>query len=744
MDVRGKFPGLALGWSVMLSALSANAAPPPELNTPEWSDEYRKISPESGARITGDWNTAFAPYMYRPMMVAGVDHPAPKVWLRWAAKTGKTQVGLNAIFHCIDTAPRSIAMIVPTLQKAQDIEREVVSPTIRATPRIAQRVMATKSRSGDGSTTRHKRFRGGFFKIINGGSEAELQQSDVGMVVFEEPASFKRDVGGRGSPIKQGRARTLAWADDAKEIGAGTPGFVGDCLVTEETLLGDVERYYVPCPHCAARQVLLWENMTVFEGRPHFVCQAEGCGALIGHEHKNWMNAQAFADGHPWYGWVPCFESENPDNPAPPPCFPAEELARWQGRDLEGRFPSFDGLWQGYSPFTHWPRILQEHAEATASGDPQDLVTFFQQVLGRPFESVYERPQNEELYKTRQAAAAIAQVQRGRIPPWAWSIILTADVQGDRLEWAVYAFGRERRGARIDSGVIPIRPDDPRAWTALAEITQRQYEGPACRPIGFDRIGVDTGGHHTNQAYIFCSNRPNVMALKGAAHRGQRALDALPLEAGSVVKAKIGGRVIARTQLFFVGTHKVKKEVYFGLAQTLAGIETAEHLPGAFTLEAEATETDYKQLTAEVLLPPDPSKGRKFEAWEREPVGAANEQLDLAVYARALAWSFLPDTMRDEDWDRLIESRRRDPARDGELPLESLWSAPADAAAPPSAPGLGSPGPSETAGGPPGDARTPASPGAEPVPAPAAAPRPLNPRPEHPLMALARQNRSDS
>ena len=33
------------------------------------------------------------------------------------------------------------------------------------------------------------------------------------------------------------------------------------------------------CPHCGAWQVLLWENMTRFEGRPHFTCLGTGCGA---------------------------------------------------------------------------------------------------------------------------------------------------------------------------------------------------------------------------------------------------------------------------------------------------------------------------------------------------------------------------------------------------------------------------------------------------------------------------------
>lgn len=677
--MRDQFPGLALGFAVVISNLASAASPPPEQTTSQWADDVRMISGESGARLTGRWRTDTAPYLRRPQDVSDVEHPSASVWVRWSAKTGKTQLFLNTAFKTIDTAPRSIMVVTATDQKQKDFEREIWGPAVRATEQVNRKIMPVKSRNGDGSTTYHKRFRGGFLKIVNGGSEPQLQQSDIGLLIFEEPSSYEADVGGRGSPIVQARTRTLAWGDDAKELGGGTPAFVGDCVVTDNVKAGTLERYYVPCPFCRHRQVLLWENMKRVEGRPVFVCLNEACGRLIGEEHREWMNAEAAKDGEPWHGWVPCFESENPGNPAPPPCIAPADVARWQSRDLEGRDPSFDGIWQAYSPFSTWGRIFREFDQAKASGDPEKMVTFVQQVLGQPFEALHERPATQALFENREAAARIAGVTRGRIPSWAWAIFLVADVQGDRIEWAVYAAGPGSRRARIDRGVIPIPPVDPRAWSELSLISQRTYEGPNCKPLGFDRIGVDTGGHHTSQAYVWAAGRPNTMALKGKPNDR----DALPLEAGKRRQAKIGRRVVATLQLYLVGTHKLKKDVYHGFAQTLAGVEQGEHLPGSITFEPDASEIDFAQATAEVLLPPDPAKKRKEEAWERSPKGAPNEQLDLAVYAMALEYSFVRN---DEDWESLRKARWRDPVELTALPLETLWSPKADATSPQQAP----------------------------------------------------------
>lgn len=724
------FPGMALGWAVMFSALAAQAAPPPETTVDQWADLHRQISGESGARITGQWSTRTTPYLRRPMRVAGVDHPAPSAWMRSSAKVGKTQVPLNALMHCIDTAPRSAMVVLPKSDKVTDFNNKTWEPAVEATTKISHKLLGTKSRSRAGSNKRTKRFRGGYLAFANAQVESELQSDDIGFLVFEEPSSYPADTGGRGHPVDQARSRQDAWADDLKEFGSGTPAFVGACRVTEEVEARTLERYYLPCPHCGALQLLVWENRIDHEGRPHFVCQSNTCGALIGHEHKRWMlDAVWDLEEQGLGGYLACFESDDPDNPAPPPCIEPEDWPAWYavrgpdvGTKLEGRHPSWDGIWQAYSPFTTWSRIWEKFDSASRSGEPEDLVTFWQQVLGRPFEAAYNRPSNETLFEKREEVGALAGLQRGVVPAWAWSILGAADLQGDRIEWASYGMGRERRMARIDSGVIPISPNDPRAWDELKRVTERTYEGPHCRPLGFDRFGIDTGGHHTSQAYAFClRNGAPVLALKGKPNDR----DAMPFDMGTKRQVRIGRRNLGLVQLYLIGTHLVKKAVYWGLGQTLESLDRGELLPGAVMLEPEATERDFAQLASEILMPRDPSKGRQQETWE--PVkGVRNEQLDLAVYAYALGTSFLYEGMTERQWDEFTAKRRRDT----KLPLETVWE------------------------------RTPQDSGSAPAPSPAAvapAPSPVDgaagPRPKAPnpvrtrspaaeaLLKLARQNK---
>ncbi|MDP1738904.1 MAG: phage terminase large subunit family protein [Caulobacter sp.] len=736
-----QFPGMALGWAVMFSALAAQAAPPPEQTVDQWADQHRQISGESGARITGQWSTRTTPYLRRPMRVAGVDHPAPSAWMRSSAKVGKTQVSLNVLAHCIDTAPRSAMVVLPKSDKVTDFNNKTWEPAVEATPKIAHKLLGTKSRSRAGSNKRTKRFRGGYLAFANAQVESELQSDDIGLLIFEEPSSYPQDTGGRGHPVDQARSRQDAWADDLKEWGSGTPAFVGACRVTDEVEARTQEKYYLPCPHCGAPQLLVWENRTDFEGRPHFTCQSNTCGALIGHEHKLAMlDAAWLLEEQGLAGWLACFESEDPENPAPPPCIEPEDWAAWYavrgpdtGSKLERRHPSFDGIWQAYSPFTTWARIWEKFEAADRSGEPEDKVTFWQQVLGRPFEAAYNRPSDQLLFEKREETGRIAQLTRRSVPPWAWAVFGTVDLQGDRAECATWVMGRERRMARIDFDVVPISPNDPRCWDEIRRYLDRTYDGPHLKtPLGFDRRGIDTGGHHTSQAYAFCLRNPDVLALKGKPNDR----DAMPFDMGTKRQVRVGRRLLGMVQLYLVGTHMVKKAIYWGLGQTLDSVERGELLPGVVMLEPEATERDFAQLSGEVLKPRDPSKKRKEETWE--PVkGVRNEQLDLAVYAYALGTSFFYDGMTDKAWDEFI-AKRRGPKK---LPLEAVWersSTPAsgvtDAASPALASATPAPPPVDGAAGPGPD--FPVSGGPNPVRR-----RSLE---DHPLVAAARRARGDT
>ena len=144
---------------------------------------------------------------------------------------------------------------------------------------------------------------------------------------------------------------------------------------------------------------------------------------------------------------------------------------------------------------------------------------------------------------------------------------------------------------------------------------------------------------------------------------------------GSRVRVKgENGKRLGLVPLHLVGTHLLKKAIYHGLNQTLAfaADDQARTIPpGVILLEPGASEADFRQLTAEVLIA-DIVRGRRVSYWDRQPKGAPNEQLDLAVYALALAISFGIDRLSAEGWAELHASRMKDPALAGAGPLEQL------------------------------------------------------------------------
>lgn len=693
MYLRAELPGLADPLRAAAAALARLARTDPPLSVSEWAAAHRKVAADSGSPSPGQWSNAYIPALVQIMDLMGHEHPCRSVRVRGSAQTGKSECGINAILSRIDQAPCGILILLPSGDEARKYNRVKFDNTVRESPRVAARVARQTGRSGEQSTTTYKKFAGGFAIIGSAGTSNDLQMITAGLVLAEEVTQYEADVDGRGHPLDQARKRGIAFGDMFKDLVISTPGEEGSCRITEEFEAGDQRWPYAPCQHCGDYIVLRYELLSgPTEARPEepvgFDCPACGC------KTEDWQRHDMLADVR----WVPSFPSQRPENPAPPDAIAAGEIARWAaernggrwtgGRDTEGRPASFQ-LWRAVNPNLSWGAIWK--ARQAAYSGQLDRATFYQQDIGLPYERGAERPE-----------ASALQLSRGRlfaggpaVPEWACLLAGAADVQHDRIEWSVWAFGRGFIRARIASGLVtgrdgrPIDPKLPDAWTGLTAILRREWQGPAFRPARPELFAVDTGGHHTAEVYRFAMLNKALGAIAVKGRSGPKAHEAFILEGSRkprIVRG-INGRRIGKVSLYLLNTHELKSRLYFALQQGILSADLGSIQPRALMLGADITDEDIRQLTAETLVREDPRK--RAGQWERI-AGQANEQLDMACYAEACAWN-IAQRWSDEDWQRRYEEVLPDPVEGQKAPLEKLWGAgtlPPAEAAPPTTRGL--------------------------------------------------------
>lgn len=691
--LRSILPGIACGFAAVFAAIAANAAPEKALSVSQWAERDRVVAAESGSALHGKWSNASTPHLVEPMDSCQLSNGVRKVVLTGGAQFGKSEIALNAIAWAIYYEPCKILLLQPSIGEVQQYSRNKWEPMIEATPALRERVHLMKSRSTDGSTTAVKKFRGGDMEFVTAGSSKGLQGRTIRLVVAEECAQYEADeegnVGVGGDAITAAEGRQETWKEDAKTILVSTPGFAGRCRISEEYRLSDMRRWFTPCVHCGDAFVLDIRWLHWHEGRACMTCPS--CGVVIEESDRTAMNARGF--------WLPTFEHEGESeqararraaNPAPPKIIPAGEIDafapfnealgyRFAARNCEGRARGYH-LWQGQSELSSWQVVLGKKESFEAG--TYDAKEYAQKVLGEPFEEVVDRPDSEKLFEARGAIYP----REGVVPPWAAIVTGFIDVQANRFEWGVYAWGRGGVGARIAKGLIAKNPSDVASWQDVAALVRAEFSGPAFRAKRCDYWGIDLGGTATDEVYNFVlSNRAlNVHAMKGASKDGGYAP---AYERGTKIKVRWKGQTRGRIIPIITGTHGLKTRIYHGLLQGLESAKERKLLPRSLHLALDATATDFKQLTAEYLKQDDP---RKKGAWVL-PAGAANEQLDIAVGCLALAIMEGLDLFDEETWAQRHAERLPTLIEQELTPLEKLArakDAPADA---PAAPALEAP-----------------------------------------------------
>ncbi|MCX8016439.1 MAG: phage terminase large subunit family protein [Rhodocyclaceae bacterium] len=597
--------------------------PPASLTVSEWADRNRVLSGKASSE-PGPWRTDRTPYLRQIMDDLSARSSVQEVVVMFAAQLGKSESGMNWLGYIIDNEPGPVMVVQPTTEMAKRFSRQRIAPMLDETPALRAKVRENRSRD-DANTTLLKDFAGGVLVVSGANSAASLRSMPVRYLFLDEIDAYPFDVDGEGDPVALAEKRTSTFAR-RKVLKVSTPTIKDFSRIEAAYLATNACRYFVPCPHCGEYQVLEWGAQTAHglrwdklpDGSPdlssvHYVCAH--CGAAIAEHHKPAMLAAG--------QWRASKEATRP--------------GRMTGYQLNALYAPLG--WIGWSDL-----VAQWHAATTAAkqGDVAPLKTFTNTVLAETWEEQGDKVASHDLARRAE------DYQLGTVPNGGLLLTMGVDVQADRIEYRVWAWGRGQESWLVQREVIYGDPaiDEGMPGSVWSTLTERRRT-PLLHASGahllISACAIDSGGHHTQQvyAYVRAHQHSNVLAVKGASNKGKSVLSK-PTD----VEVTWRGQKIQRgVKLWLVGTDIAKSVIYSRLRMSAPG-------PGYIHLPKALAGTDeFEQLTAERLVTKY-IKGHARMEWVK-PSGRRNEALDCAVYAYAAAvWAGI-ERFTEVQWQRL-------------------------------------------------------------------------------------------
>ena len=602
--------------------------PDPLLTVSEWSDRHRMLSSKASAE-PGRWRTSRTPYLKDIMDCLSPTSPVERVVFMKAAQLGATEMGSNWIGYVIHHAPGPMMAVWPTVEMAKRNSKQRIDPLIEESAALAELIAPARSRDS-GNTILAKEFRGGVLVMTGANSAVGLRSMSVRYLFLDEVDGYPLDVEGEGDAISLAEARTRTFAR-RKIFIVSTPTISGASAIEREYEASDQRRYFVPCPHCKHPQWLRFEQLRWDKGQPEtaaYVC--ESCGTAIAEHHKTWML----------------------------------ERGEWRAM-AEGKTAGFH-LSSLYSPvgWRAWRDIAAawEAAVNKESGSAAAIKTFKNTELGETWVEEGEAPDWQRLVERRE------DYRIGSVPSGGLLLVAGADVQKDRIEVSVWAFGRGKESWLIEHRVLMGDTARDTVWKALAAMLAEQWTHACGAQMPLARLALDTG-FATQEAYAFvrACHDPRVMAVKGVA-RGA-ALIGTP----TAVDMTQGGKKLRRgIKVYSVAGGIAKLELYNNLRKTpeVAEDGVAIRYPTGFVHLPKLDAEYLQQLCAEQLITRRDRNGFPVREWQK--MRERNEALDCYVYARAAASNAGLDRFEERHWRELERQIGVAPPPDEPPPIHDI------------------------------------------------------------------------
>ena len=539
-------------------------------------------------------------------------HPARRVVVMKSAQVGFTEGGNNWIGYVIHHAPGPMLAVQPTVELAKRFSRQRIDPLIDESPALRERVKPARSRDA-GNTMLSKEFPAGLLVITGANSAVGLRSMPARYLFLDEVDAYPPSADEEGDPVALAEARTRTFSWRSKILLGSTPTIHGLSRIEREYEASDQRRYFVPCPHCGEMQWLKFERLRWDKGRPetaHYVCDA--CDGRIDEHHKTAMLAAG--------EWRPTAEAQDPGTIG----FHLSALYSPVGLAVLG----------GHRPRCGKPRTAPTRPSAASRTA----------CSARPG----SRPARRRTGSGSTSAASDWQI--GTVPAGGLFLTAGADVQKDRIEVDVWAWGRGLESWLVDHIVIDGGPEHAETWAELGRLLGRTWPHAHGAQLG---LAQARDRHRLRVARRLCLGPPRrhaqVAPIKGVEGFNRAA----PVVGPTLVDVTEGGKKLRRgARLWTIAVATFKSETYRFLrlaAPTDEEIAEGAKFPAGYVHLPRGAEAEWvKQLVGEQLVTVKTKRG--FSRLEWQKLRERNEALDCRVYARAAAWIAGADRWTEAMW----------------------------------------------------------------------------------------------
>ncbi len=578
-------------------------SPPEDLTVSEFADLYRVLSSEGSAE-PGQWETDRVPYS-REILDTFINPDVSKIIFKSSSQVSKTEIMLTLISYAISEDPGPILFVMPHLDLAKSFSKERFDPMIRDTPRMDGKINIAKTRDG-GNEIYHKLFLGGYIKFSGANSPASLAYRPARYVFADEvdKMGIRGGLTGKEVIAKLHKRTTTFW--NSKEVYVSTPEEEGSSAIDEEYANSDARIFKVPCLKCNVYlQIKFDEHIKWEKDRPetaHFECPS--CKQKTFEDDLPAMNALGYWEGQkPFKGVAGFFINEV------------------------------------NSPWVKWTAMAA--AFLHAKKDDKTLKVFINESLGQTWKTKGEAPPWENLYDRAESYAI------GTVPQGGILLVAGADVQKDRAEIEIVAYGKDLESWSVEYIVIQEPPTGTKLWEELADLVNRTWKHESGVEMSLQCLAIDANYSQTevcNWARKYSSR--TVMAIYGSA----KAL--LPVNRPTKVDLTIGGKKLEQAcNLWPLGVNKLKAELYrwLNLDSPKDGSST---LPG-YCHFPKYPSSYFQMLTAEELKT-IMVKGYPKTEWNL--IRPRNEALDCRNYARAAGYRLGMDRWSADRWVELADA----------------------------------------------------------------------------------------